>query len=112
MKVQKVSQEVLDEAERNIQEVRSQIEAVIRNNSQLEQSTRMLEKMLINLDATVCPLCDKLTCTTDKTACREDIQKTVAGNREMMQKKIELLSLPNLFSLAQKTLEQLESIYK
>lgn len=55
MKVQKVSQEVLDEAESNIRKVQSQIEAAIRNNSQLEQSTRMLEKMLANLEATVCP---------------------------------------------------------
>ena len=92
MKVQKVSQEVLDEAESNIRKVQSQIEAAIRNNSQLEQSTRMLEKMLANLDATVCPLCDKLTCTTDKTECREDIQRTVAGNREMAQKNTAYIS--------------------
>ena len=92
MKVQKVSQEVLDEAESNIRKVQSQIEAAIRNNSQLEQSTRMLEKMLANLDATVCPLCDKLTCTTDKTECREDIQRTVAGNREMTQKNTAYIS--------------------
>lgn len=64
--------------------LRAAIETDVRAASKLDAACRPLLKMLSSLDATVCPLCDKLVCQTDKTACKADIEAAVAANREVI----------------------------
>lgn len=57
---------------------RASIEQVVRNVASMRQSLIPLKKMLNNLDSSVCPLCDKLVCSTDKTSCKSDIMHDIA----------------------------------
>lgn len=66
-------------------EIRTSIENDVRAKSRLEQSNVPLQKMLANLDSKVCPVCDRLTCDTDKTACKKDIEAVVASNLSLIR---------------------------
>lgn len=56
---------------------RQSIEQCVRNISSLRQSCNPLYKMVRNLDSKICPLCDRLTCNTDKTGCKTDIENNI-----------------------------------
>ena len=46
------------------------------------ESQKLLNQMLDNLETKICPLCESLECTTDKTACRDDLKKKCKDNYE------------------------------
>lgn len=51
--------------------------------ARVQQANAPLMKMINNLDSQVCPLCDRLACTTDKTACKADIYESIRLNNGM-----------------------------
>ena len=48
----------------------------------LKQNLILFEKSLIDIDKPVCPLSDKLKCTTDKSVVRNDLEKAVADTKK------------------------------
>lgn len=52
----------------------------------IESNLRMFKNTLVNLDKPVCPISEKLICTTDKSAIKEDLSKLVAENEALLQK--------------------------
>ncbi len=60
--------------------LREQYDSESRSNAALRQANEPLRKMLSNLDAAVCPLCDKLQCTTDKHAVKNDLLRSIEKN--------------------------------
>lgn len=50
--------------------------------STLNENIEVFERTLINLDKPVCPISNKLICTTDKTAVREEIAEIIVSNKE------------------------------
>ncbi len=55
------------------------------------QSCVPLQRMLNNLDTPVCPLCDKLTCRTDKTAVKSDLKQAIDSNMQCVKETQERL---------------------
>lgn len=54
--------------------------------SVLEKNLKMLEKMLSDLKSPKCPLSDKLVCTTDKTAIKDELEETIKSTKEELEK--------------------------
>ena len=52
--------------------------------SRLEEACRPIERMIASLDTTVCPLCDTLVCKTDKTQCKNDLERSVITNKSLI----------------------------
>ncbi len=61
-------------------EIRSRIMQNEKQAVLLQQSNVPLKKMLDNLDTKVCPLCDKLVCSTDKTGAKKDLADAIEAN--------------------------------
>lgn len=53
------------------------INAKRKQKGTLENQKRLLMDMLENLNTSRCPLCDKLTCTTDKSSVRQDLENSL-----------------------------------
>ena len=53
-------------------------ETTIRNNIDI------FERTLKNLDKPVCPISEKLVCTTDKTAIKAELETSVANNKKLL----------------------------
>lgn len=53
--------------------------------SSLVKSNEMFENTLENLGKAVCPISEKLVCTTDKTAVRQDIQTIIDSNNKSIE---------------------------
>lgn len=51
----------------------------------LVKSNEMFENTLENLGKAVCPISEKLVCTTDKTAVRQDIQSIIDANKKSIE---------------------------
>ena len=64
--------------------LRTNIEGAVVKRSALEQQKRPIEKMLKDLGSTICPLCDKLVCNTDKTACEADLRSSIEMSNKMI----------------------------
>ena len=54
-------------------------ETTVKNNIQTFENT------LKNLDKPVCPISGKLVCTTDKTAVKAELEKSVADNKKLLE---------------------------
>lgn len=76
-RVEKPNESYIQELKNMEQTIRENMDLNVQNIAKLKQSCIPLEKMLSNLDTTVCPLCDSLVCNTDKTACKKDISESI-----------------------------------
>ena len=101
---------------------RQSIEQCVRNISSLRQSCNPLYKMVRNLDSQICPLCDRLTCNTDKTGCKEDIENNIRDiennikqteeqQKIMEQKLSEILERKNRMNEEVKKYENRRNLY-
>lgn len=69
------------------QQVRNCDKAILAQQTTLNvlgSNVAMFEKTLANLDTSVCPLSNKLVCSTDKTAVKEEILQVIADNKKQM----------------------------
>lgn len=74
--------DLIDE-ERNLQ---NEIIQDKQMEASMAQQNQLLEKMLHNLDTAICPLCDSLVCTTDKSSCRADLENSIRNNKGILSK--------------------------
>lgn len=51
----------------------------------IESTLAMFKRTLANLDKPVCPISEKLVCTTDKTEIKEDLARLVEENESLLQ---------------------------
>lgn len=89
-------------AERQIEDINSQMNKAHGVMSVLMQVIHSLEMSLANLESSKCPLSDKLTCTTDKTEVREEIEESVAASKAEMENQRSLI----------KTLEEKKKMFQ
>ena len=80
MTAQKPSDDDIKEADAQERKIRKDIDDGVRNVTSIRQNSNMLKTMLLNLDTKVCPLCDSLECTTDKTSCKKDLEEMLSKN--------------------------------
>ena len=73
-------------AELQIQRLSMQEASVTGTITVLEKNLKMLEKMLSDLQSPRCPLSDKLVCTTDKTAIKDELAQTIADTNAELEK--------------------------
>lgn len=73
-------------AELQIQRLSMQEASVTGTITVLEKNLKMLEKMLSDLQSPRCPLSDKLICTTDKTAIKDELSQTIADTKNELEK--------------------------
>lgn len=52
--------------------------------STIESNISIFERTLKNLDQPVCPISNKLVCTTDKTGIKAELEKSVSDNRKLI----------------------------
>ena len=102
-----VTKEALDDLAARKAFVLEQIRFCSDQQARLTQANAPLRKMLENLDTTVCPLCDRLTCTTDKTGVTTHLQNAIHENEEACAKARE-----NQESLTKNELKSLEDLEK
>lgn len=69
---------VLDGLQQEEAAIRKNRDLYTANIANMQSSGVPLKKMLANLDTKVCPLCSTLVCSTDKTACRADLEANIA----------------------------------
>lgn len=69
----------------NIGKVQTDIEGKLKSNARMQQSITPLQKMLGNLNSKICPVCDRLVCETDKTACKKDIEDIIRNTTQMIR---------------------------
>lgn len=60
--------------------------------SSLTKNNTMFENTLTNLGKTVCPISEKLICTTDKTTIKADLEKLIEQNLDAIEQQNELLT--------------------
>lgn len=87
-KIEEVAMAELSACSKNIAECNGTI-------SVLEKNTSTLTRVLENLSSDRCPLSDKVVCTTDKSAAKEEIEETIANNKKqitVLKEKITELS--------------------
>lgn len=53
--------------------------------STIESNIAIFERTLKNLDKPVCPISNKLVCTTDKTEIKAELEKSVADNKKLIE---------------------------
>jgi hypothetical protein len=58
----------------------------------LQNNNRLYEKTLTSLDKPVCPISEKLVCTTDKSALKDELQQAVKANNDVIAKQTEILT--------------------
>ncbi len=80
-----VPKEKVQQLDENIGKVQADIEGRLKNNARMKQSIIPLQKMLENLSSKICPVCDRLVCETDKTACKKDLEDIIRNTTQMMQ---------------------------
>ena len=68
----------------NIQSAKATIASLLKSNE-------LFENTLENLGKAVCPISEKLICTTDKTAVRQDIQDIIASNKDAIKSQESLV---------------------
>lgn len=83
-RILKPDDSVLQQIRTQKEQAQRYIEADVSSISRLKQSNIPLQKMVTNLDSTVCPLCDKLVCSTDKTGCKKDLEDIISNNNQMI----------------------------
>lgn len=77
----KIKEEVLT-ARQKEDDIRKEIEADNKAIASLNAANAPILKILKDLETTICPLCSSLVCTTDKTACKKDLEESVLKNSE------------------------------
>lgn len=77
--------EMLNGLKQKDMELRKDIESLTRDAAGLERANQPILKMLSALDTTICPLCDKLVCSTDKTSCKQDLERSVEENNRIKE---------------------------
>lgn len=68
----------------NIQSAKATIASLLKSNE-------LFENTLENLGKAVCPISEKLICTTDKTAVRQDIQDIITSNKDAIKSQESLV---------------------
>lgn len=58
-----------------------------------QKANEPLQRMLNNLGTSVCPLCDKLVCKTDKTAVKNDLTEAIEANMKLVKDTQERLEV-------------------
>lgn len=71
-----------EELETSIKECRTSIQNALVIMGTLDQNIEVFKKSLKTLDSPVCPLSDKLKCTTDKSVVRNDIEAALKGTEK------------------------------
>lgn len=66
--------------------LRQNIEMLVRNIAASNETYKSFQRMMENLNNTVCPLCNKLVCHTDKTVVQEDIATAMQDLQNNMQR--------------------------
>ena len=79
-KEEKFLRDQLSNIDEQIRSAKSTIELIKSNN-------KMFEKTLSNLDKPVCPISEKLICTTDKTEIKDELNTLVNNNNEEIAKQ-------------------------
>lgn len=64
------------------QKARESRDQAVQNAATYKAATDTLRKLLDTLDQPVCPLSDKLKCTTDKTEIRKDVKESLAASEK------------------------------
>lgn len=62
------------------------LQSTAKSKTLAKVNVQTFTQMLENLSKPVCPLSDKLICSTDKTAVREDIQKSLDANQKDLER--------------------------
>lgn len=75
---QKLQTEQRDKAEAKKLKLTSQ-------RSTIESNISIFERTLKSLDKPVCPISNKLVCTTDKSAIKDELEKSVADNKKLIE---------------------------
>ena len=83
--VNPVVQGSMEQLLKNEEDIRKQERADEQLVSRLEQSNKPLMAMLQNLNSTACPVCSTLTCSTDKSAVKADIERIINDNLKMIK---------------------------
>ena len=75
--------------EKSIQDADRELQNLKEVYLTLKATVSTLEKALESLNTQKCPLSDKLVCTTDKTAVREEIEKAISENKAAADRQME-----------------------
>lgn len=82
-----------DEERKQLADALEKEQQALDNNGSMYKTLRanveVLKKALENLSGNKCPLSDKLVCTTDKTAVRDELEATQKANLLVIQKQID-----------------------
>ena len=103
IKAKKRDLEERNELSRKIAEKSRDIDASVKAIATMEQMALALKTSLETLDKPVCPLSDKLTCTTDKSAIREDLHAELKKSEDSIRTQKEY---------SEKLKEELEALRK
>ena len=93
--------ELLNRVNQKIKE-ESELIAVLKKNIETSQ------KILDELASSVCPISQKLVCTTDKSSVRADLEKTISDNTKMVE--IHMGKLASAESVRKSTEEQIREL--
>lgn len=99
----------LTELRKKEKEIRDAIMACVTEMRTIEANLTMFTKTMDNLGKPVCPISEKLICTTDKTAIREELSALIGGNKELHRRALaRQAELNNQLSTQQATIAAFE----
>lgn len=87
-KAEPVNPSELAELRKKEKEIRDAILACATEVRTIQANISMFTKTMENLGKPVCPISEKLVCTTDKTAIKEELAALIAGNKALYQKAV------------------------
>lgn len=87
-KAEPVNTSELTELRKKEKEIRDAILSCATEIRTIQANISMFSKTMENLGKPVCPISEKLVCTTDKTAVKEELAALIAGNKALYQKAV------------------------
>lgn len=85
IKEDKYDSALKEKLEKELEEVQAVIDEVNRVYSTLSHLVKTQEKSLEDLEKPICPLSEKLKCTTDKSVIRKELEDSIADGKKEME---------------------------
>lgn len=84
-KVSKPDETTAKETKKEIEELNSLIKKENSSISAFKENNNLFEKTLISLDKPICPLSDKLVCSTDKSGLKTELESLIDANNKSIE---------------------------
>lgn len=105
-----------EDTEKKLAAARNELLKIAKMLQTIHNNMNMFQNTLDNLGKSVCPISEKLICTTDKTSLKSELEALIQSNKEgeLYQKELEDKTNNLISSLEQKLSEykENESLYK